>query len=174
MPILRIGSFELLPGPLAKLHCVDVRETRSYADALAELVRVLQGDVPKLAPLIGVDALPRHFVPRDAELVRLSNFLLADVQRPTVIRSAQQTTSLQGMAGIGKSVLAAAFARSCAVRQAFDDGVVWVRVGPGSDTLSLLRSFGELLVDRSLQQTTSLTAGPSRALAARALEAACR
>ena len=156
VPILRLGEYSSLPPELATVHCVDVRETRTYDQALAELVRVLNESVPALAQLLGVDALPRHFVPRDAELTQLSKMLLADVHRPTVIRSAQQTASLQGMAGIGKSVLAAAFARECNTRRAFDE-VIWLRVGPDANSLALLQRFGEILNEPALGQSSSLT-----------------
>jgi predicted ATPase len=62
--------------------------------------------------------------------------MLADVQRPLVITSAKQTTALQGMGGIGKSVLAAAFARSAKARRAFSDGIVWIKVGLGGNPLN--------------------------------------
>lgn len=155
VPILRLGEYSILPPELTKLHCVDVRETRSYDQALAELIRVLNETIPPLAPLLGVDVLPRHFIPRDAELAQLSGMLLADVQRPTVIRSAQQTASLQGMAGVGKSVLATAFARACNTRRAFDT-IVWLRVGPHADSLALVQQLGNILNDLVLSQSSTL------------------
>lgn len=171
VPILRRGEYGLLPPELARLHCVDVREIRAYDQSLAELVRILGESIPAPAPLLGVDALPRHFVTRKAELSRLSAILLADVQRPTVIRSAQQTASLQGMAGVGKSVLAAAFARECDTRRAFDS-VVWLLVGPDAASLPLLQRLGEILADPAVAQASSLItarAALSAALADRSL-----
>jgi WD40 repeat protein len=155
VPILRLGDYALLPPELARLHCIDVRETRAYGRALSELVRVLSETIPAAAALLGVESLPRHFVPRDAELSRLSGMLLADVQRPTVIRSAQQTASLQGMGGVGKSVLAAAFARGCDTRRAFDT-IVWLSVGPGAESLPLLQQLGTILDAPVLSQSSSL------------------
>jgi len=46
-----------------------------------------------------------------------------------VVSGAEQTTALLGMPGIGKSTLAAGFARMAQVRRAFPGGVVWLTVG---------------------------------------------
>ena len=73
--------------------------------------------------------------------------MLADVQRPTVITSARQTTALQGIGGVGKSVMAAAFARAAETRRAFTDGVIWLTIGenpdPSSNLLLVGTAFGD-------------------------------
>ena len=64
--------------------------------------------------------------------------MLADVLRPTVITSAKQTAALQGMGGIGKSVLAAAFGRAISTRRAMEDGILWLTAGQDATKLTLL------------------------------------
>ena len=117
-PVLRLGDYNLVPPELSVHHCPDARPERPYAEVLAELRRILADPVPPLASLHGVPSLPAHFLPRPADLAFLDETVLADVHWPTVITSARQTTALQGMGGVGKSVLAAAFARSCGVARA--------------------------------------------------------
>ena len=141
IPILRLGDRSQVPPELAKrdymlvpeqlslFHCPDFRTTRPYTEALDEIVRILGKAVPPLATLFGVDALPPHFMPRQDALDHLRQTVLADVFQPTVITSARQTAGLQGMGGIGKSVIAASFARACDTRRAFGDGVIWLRFG---------------------------------------------
>jgi len=148
VPILRCGDYDLVPSDLSKLHCPDFREERPYNEALEELLCILDEPVPKLGPLLtAVPSLPPHFLPRFDEIARLGETVLADVQRPTVITSARQTTALQGMGGVGKSVMSAAFAQATETRRAFTDGVIWLAIGqnpdPSSNMLLVGTAFGD-------------------------------
>jgi WD40 repeat protein len=149
LPLLRKGDFlsSKDPNPLAReigqLHTVDFRLSRPYGKALLELLRLFREPVSQLGPFRTlVPSLPPHFLPRRADLDDLGRLALADVQRPVVITSAKQTTALQGMGGIGKSVLVGAFARSAQTRRAFNDGIVWLKAGLGTDPLSCIRQAG--------------------------------
>jgi hypothetical protein len=162
VPILRLGTYELVPLELlgenaeglaavdfAKLHCPDFRTERPYGDALAEIVRILRQPIPPLGAC-HAPALPPHLLPRRDYILRLRDSVLADVQRPTVINSAGQVVALQGMGGIGKSVLAAAFAHTITARRAFADGIIWLSAGPGATDRTLysnIRKVGEALGD---------------------------
>jgi WD40 repeat protein len=145
LPVLRQADkdFSLLPPELANLHCVDMRPSRPYGEALAELLGKLGQPVPRLGPLRGnVPTLPPHFVPRPAAVASLRAALLADVERPVVISAARRTAAVHGMGGIGKTVLAAAFVRDCAARRAFTDGIVWITLGQTPDLLAAMRDVG--------------------------------
>lgn len=166
MPVLRLGrkaaepsrdDYSLIPEKLALYHCIDFRPSRFYADALDDLLRKLS--VPTtLAPLHKVPALPPHFVPRPQELDGLRERIMTDLFQPTVITAAKQATALHAMGGIGKSVLAAAFARDCATRFHFPNGVIWATVGQKPDLLGTLRSVGEALGDTDSQHYRDLPA----------------
>ena len=56
---------------------------------------------------------------------------------------------LQGMGGIGKTVLAQALCRDEVVQQTFPDGVVWITIGKESafDTVTRMREVGKALGD---------------------------
>jgi len=69
-----------------------------------------------------VPGLPPHFVPRPDALKALKGIVLS-ADKPVAI------VGLQGMGGIGKSVLAAWLAREEDIRTAFPDGVFWIVVG---------------------------------------------
>src|SRR5205823_4436980 len=109
LPVLRSSDYGLLPPELATLHCVDFMEPRDYDSALNELLDKLAEPVPPLGSLrTAVPALPPHFDSRREELESITNLVLADVRRPTVVTAGGQITALHGMGGAGKSVLAAA------------------------------------------------------------------
>jgi len=148
VPILREGDYSLIPDELSKFHCPDFRRERPYNEALEELLRILAEPVPQLGSILtAVPSLPPHFLHRRDEITRFGDTVLADVQRPTVITSAKQTTALQGMGGIGKSVMAAAFARATETRRAFTDGVIWLTIGQNPDPSSKLLLVGTAFGD---------------------------
>ncbi len=83
---------------------------------------------PETAPLIGVPELPPHYLPRPDDLTVLKLTLLSYANK-VAITSTTLLSRVQGMGGIGKSVLAAAIAWDDEVRRAFPDGIIWVSLG---------------------------------------------
>jgi WD40 repeat protein len=152
VPVMRLGERQLLPPELRKLHCPDFRTKWwgfwSYRKAFRELLRILREPMHKLGPLrTRIPALPPHFLLRQEDLNRMRDMVLADVQRPTVVTSAHQTTGMWGMGGIGKTVLAAALTRTTDTRRAFLDGVLWLTVGQEANSLQQLRRVGMAFED---------------------------
>jgi hypothetical protein len=89
-----------------------------------------------MGKLHGVPDLPAHYLPRENELIELKEKLLADV-RNVAITGRGQAVGVQGMGGIGKTVLAAALAHDSEVQRAFPDGIYWLTVGQTPCLLSL-------------------------------------
>ncbi len=148
VPILCAGEYSLVPEELKVLHTPDFRQPSNFEVGIEELARILAEPLQELGPLLtAVPALPPHFLHRHDQLNGIRDALLADAYRPIVITSARQTAALQGMGGIGKSVLAAAFARTVETRRAFVDGVLWLTIGQSPDLLQTIRlvalAFGE-------------------------------
>ena len=75
-----------------------------------------------------VPELPPNFLVR-WELQSLKAQVLSNVQQSVVLTGTTKRIGVQGMGGIGKSVLVAALARELEVQQAFPDGIFWVTVG---------------------------------------------
>jgi hypothetical protein len=154
VPILRLGERQLLPPELSKLHCLDFREGRPYEESLAELCRILVEPLPPLGPLLTlVPSLPPHFLPRLDEMQGLLDKILADIQRPTVITSARQTTGLWGIGGNRQVGMATALTRATETLRAFGDGIVWLTVGLEAegkkfDPLASMRAVGLALGDQ--------------------------
>lgn len=177
VPILRLGSseassnedYQLIPAPLAGLHCPDFRRSRRYREALDELAGILSKPLSRPGDLYGVDTLPPHYLARPELLKRLNEMVLPDSSQPLVITSTRNATALEGMGGIGKSVLASAFARACGTRRRFNDGLIWLRFGRQPAVMSNLAFAGHALND-DLENYSDLETGSaslSRVLANR-------
>ena len=146
VPILRTGDYADLPAEFRNLHAVDFRAGRDQHPALAELNRVLRDPAPPLGSVHGdVPALPPHFQPRPDQLSQLAGALLVDLEKPVTITGPAAFVVLQGMGGIGKSVLAAAFTRSTAARRSFPDGLFWTSIGELPDADLVARRLSDVL-----------------------------
>ena len=88
------------------------------------------------AELHGVPDLPPHYLPREEVLAVLKQKLLAEGATPGSTGKSS-AVGVQGMGGIGKTVLASALAHDSEVRQAFPDGIYWVTVGQKPSLLDL-------------------------------------
>jgi hypothetical protein len=86
-----------------------------------------QESKPK-AKIINVPELPPHFLPRPEDLDRIKDLILSKADEPVVVTGASKV-GLQGMGGIGKSVMAAAVARDKDTQHAFPDGILWLTLG---------------------------------------------
>ncbi|BAY15071.1 WD repeat protein [Anabaenopsis circularis NIES-21] len=73
--------------------------------------------------------MPPHFLLRPEQLTPLKHKVLSLTKQPVGITGKSRRVGVQGMGGIGKTVLATALARDEEVRKAFPDGVFWVTFG---------------------------------------------
>jgi len=160
IPLLHLGlgqdSFGAdvasLPEELSTLNVLDFQDDSFGArdDAYQKLEQALQVPAPKMGIPHNVPSIPNFYFSRDEDLKNLNAMILRNIHRPVVITSAQQATALQGMGGIGKTVLASVFARQCETRRLFKDGIFWFLIGqnPSSDKiLSFIASLGSALGD---------------------------
>src|SRR5271165_6054997 len=91
---------------------------------------------PNTARLHGVPDLPPHYLPREEALAGLKQKLLAGGAN-VGITGQSSAVGVQGMGGIGKTVLAAALAHDSEMRQAFSDGIYWLTIGQKPNLLEL-------------------------------------
>jgi WD40 repeat protein len=141
--IPRLCGYEAIPADLARFDAPDFRSDASYDRELERLIEHLRSPVAPLGALSGVPALPPYYVARPLDLKTLQDLVLADVQRPVALGATAHVSSIHGMAGSGKSVLAAAFARIADTRRAFHrDGVVWASVGREPRLVDVARAIG--------------------------------
>lgn len=79
-----------------------------------------------------VEDLPDDFVPRPEEFEQLLNYLRDGTrEEPVAI-----TASLSGAGGYGKTTLARALCHDERVKEAFDDGILWVMLGESPGDLT--------------------------------------
>ncbi|MBV8274800.1 MAG: TIR domain-containing protein [Verrucomicrobia bacterium] len=91
---------------------------------------------PNLARIHCVPNLPPHYLPRGDDLAQLKYKILKG-DACIAITGQGQALGVQGMGGVGKTVLATALALDSEVRQAFPDGIYWITVGQKPDVLAL-------------------------------------
>jgi WD40 repeat protein len=135
-------------------------ETKNYRDftgakpyaaqfrLLLEDIRLGRSAVP-LRPefrttYVTAPPLPRNYVSRPEALANLRNALITDGSGPSIA-----LTALEGMGGIGKTILAQALCHDEAVQQAFPDGIVWITVGrePAHSLVDRMREVGKAVKD---------------------------
>jgi len=89
-----------------------------------------------MGKLHGVPELPPHYLPRAADLAGLKQKLLAGGANVGIMGQSS-AVGVQGMGGIGKTVLAAALAHDSETRQVFSDGIYWLTIGQKPSLLDL-------------------------------------
>ncbi|WP_246162656.1 NB-ARC domain-containing protein [Brasilonema sennae] len=101
-----------------------------------------------LAKLSGVPLLPTNYLLRLNELEALKGKVLAQTNQQVVVTGRSRQVGVQGMGGIGKTVLATALARDEEVRKAFSDGVFWITVGQTPQILTWQSYLAQALGDK--------------------------
>ena len=161
IPVLAVPGTDL-PLELEGRIYRDLTDAKRYAAEVGLLLNDIQHPgadavIPERLrrTYVTAPALPGQYVARPDALAALRASLISDGTRPGVGLSA-----LQGMGGIGKTVLALAIAHDDVVQQAFPDGIVWVTVGrePAYDLTSRLREVGKALGDSPLSYGDELAA----------------
>jgi len=90
----------------------------------------------RIASLYNVPHLPPKFLPRPEELAQIKQKLLGNASQKLVMTGVSQRLGVQGMGGIGKTLLATAVARDEEVQRQFPDGVMWVTLGETPDIVT--------------------------------------
>ncbi len=92
----------------------------------------------------GVPDFPPHYLARPEYLERLKKALLLGDQTRVGL-TGHGKIGVQGMGGIGKTILAAAVAREPEVHRAFRDGMVWITVGQEPSLLQLQQDLAAIV-----------------------------
>ena len=106
-----------------------------------------------------VPAEPPHYLLRNAELAKLRTMLTADIGCAEEMTRQSRVLGVQGMGGVGKTVLAAALTRDASVHEAYPDGIFWLTVGAQPNVLNLLNDVAAWIPDCDQAMATETEAG---------------
>ncbi|MCP4547148.1 MAG: TIR domain-containing protein [bacterium] len=134
---LAAGNTPEIEADLAALT-LEIRDLLGIAGQ--ETIVDLVNRPPSPGRLVDVPKLPPHYIERPEYLEPLKRAVLQQAVDKLGI-TGSGTVGVQGMGGIGKTVMAAALARDEDVRGAFPDGVLWVTVGQQPDVVALQREL---------------------------------
>jgi hypothetical protein len=119
-----------VPLPLQTRQYIDFSDSRSYASSFQSLQESIRARRGVLAPMKSrprydnSPSLPDNFVDRPEVLAALRDALFQGAPHRNIA-----LTPLQGMGGIGKTVLAQALCHDEVVQHAYPDGTFWFTIG---------------------------------------------
>ena len=125
----------------------EVREEQKIGDNPGGV----DGSRTRPCKVVQAPPLPNHFVDRPEVRQDLKQRLIASSsdQSGTLVISA-----IQGLGGIGKTILAQALCHDAQVQERFCDGILWATLGQQPDILSLLQGWILALGDYDYKPTT--------------------
>ena len=111
-------------------HVLQIAEKVYWPSHLAYAPAVLSDSSARSGIVAhNLPTLPPHFLPRPDKLNELKKTVCSLLNQPVGLTAEAVRAGLLGMAGIGKSVLAAALAHDREIQCAFPDGVIWLTLG---------------------------------------------
>jgi len=145
IPILRIGTYNDLPKE-ANIYLHDAPDFTSdalYETSLEKLLFQLRKPPRPAGSIYGVPHLPRNYLHREQEIIPVREALTQ--YKTTVLSRVSKRVGIQGMGGIGKSVITNALARDYVIRRSFPDGIFWLHFGTEPDLRENWRRLREWL-----------------------------
>lgn len=135
-------NFADVPHWMGKRDWLDLRPNAGERDqAWKRLITQLSFPVKAKTVPFTAPELPAHFVQRPVEFEQLVSLLL-DERRSNPVAI---TTALQGAGGFGKTTLAIALCHDDRLKDAYDDGCLFIQFSDQPDVLNLLLDQIELL-----------------------------
>jgi tetratricopeptide (TPR) repeat protein len=145
--IWRLG--EEMPADFRNTLYFDFRSENasfSFERVLATLIDRLKSSESLPGPIYGPFPLPPQSPIARSEFSSLINAIRPEHSSAAVTGRAA-VVALHAGAGLGKTVLAAQFARDCATRRAFSDGIFWLEVGKKPNLTTLQYDIGRRFSD---------------------------
>ncbi|MGA9996693.1 MAG: TIR domain-containing protein, partial [Pyrinomonadaceae bacterium] len=127
-------DFKIMPRWMRDAHFYDLGDFKGPQDGpeWRKFVNDLHTRCQTRRVPFMIEDLPDDFVPRPKEFEQLLNHLL-DRRREEPVAI---TAALRGAGGYGKTTLARSLCHNVQVREAFDDGILWVTLGENPGDLT--------------------------------------
>ncbi len=132
---------KLVPARLAGGHVRDISDTSDFERETDKLIADLKCPLSLLSVNHNVPKLPFGYVELGEFIDGISDCLFSSSSDGIGVK---RIVSLNGMGGIGKSTVAAAFCCDETVRRAFSD-IYWIKLGAEADIRSAWRDIAEEL-----------------------------
>jgi len=147
----RDEAYEIIVNTVRGLLATQLVQLRSASDIVPDkpIIETLEHRTPKPIPgsILSIPSLPENYLRRDSALVAIRSILLGQ-NFPVGITGAK--LGVQGMGGVGKTVLAAMLVSEEEVKKRYPDGVFWLAVGQKPELLSLQTRLATALGDNRL------------------------
>lgn len=129
-PIWSFGKNAIVGMIDYQVGAVDISTEMPLAIPINEITPLRDCTTMNLGKIMGIfPSLPPHFICREEDIRSIKDLLLSSSGCKTAITGSIKRVGIQGMGGIGKSVLAAAVVLDDEIRQAFPDGIFWMPIG---------------------------------------------
>lgn len=133
---------------------------RDLRDQIAYITKIIsdpkeRSEVTSKAKLYNVPLLPPHYIARNDQVRKIKALLLQST-KIVGITGISQSIGLQGMGGIGKSIIASTIAYDDDIRYAFPDGIIWVALGQEPEIINIQASILEYLDQGNLSPKSAV------------------
>lgn len=104
--------------------------------------------------ILNVPSLPPNFQPRHDLFLALKKAVLLRADEAVAVTGVRDRVGVQGMGGIGKTVIVSALAHDADIAKAYPQGVIWITVGTDANLSSLLEQLCRALGDNAYTART--------------------
>jgi hypothetical protein len=144
---VRLQSKADIPVFLEARQFCDLSDAGLYEKGFRQVIQAI--DNREGAPLVEqfretaydtVPSLPANFIPREKELLELRKLVMNEPENRKLA-----LVALRGMGGLGKTVMAQALCLDPVIRDAFPEGIVWIKLGEKPEDADLIEQMREAI-----------------------------
>jgi WD40 repeat protein len=144
---VRLQSKADIPVFLEARQFCDLSDAGLYEKGFRQVIQAI--DNREGAPLVEqfretpydtVPPLPANFIPREKELLELRKLVMNEPENRKLA-----LVALRGMGGLGKTVMAQALCQDPVIKDAFPEGIIWIKLGEKPEDADLIEQMREAI-----------------------------